>query len=183
MATTTIQSRTMPLKRTTPQRFGRPSSSDRRPGSEGRGRGANQRFSRPSSSDRRPGSEGRGGGRMDVSGGEETVPGSRESRLWWSRPGCRATTAAWSRGRHILQPGSATRSTSSLVHPYPAPSFHCSAMTRLGRAGLILTKPKEIRCELPTKGRMNQNMKVVSQCTTGNNPTLDSRYIVRQLTH
>ena len=67
---------------------------------------------------------------------------SRSPAEWWSRPGWRATHAAWCRGWHllVLQPGSATRATSTLAYSNPSPSSHGSAMVRLGRRCLILTK-------------------------------------------
>ena len=58
-------------------------------------------------------------------------------RQWWSRSGWRATHAAWRRGWHLLQPGSATRATSMLAYSNPSPSSHGSAVVRLGRGGLI----------------------------------------------
>ena len=72
-------------------------------------------------------------------------------RQWWSRPGWRATHAAWRRGWHllVLQPGSATRATSTLAYSNPSPSSHGSAMVRLGRRCLILAK-KGISRKQPT---------------------------------
>ena len=71
--------------------------------------------------------------------GRRAVP-----RQWWSRPGWRAITAApRHRWRHLLQPGSATRPTSTLAHSYlrVSPPSHGSAMVRADRSrrGLILS--------------------------------------------
>ena len=65
-------------------------------------------------------------------------------------PGLKATHAAWRRWWHVLQSGSATRSTSTLAHSNPSSSSRGSAMVRLGRRGLILTKPNRSSFVLQT---------------------------------
>ena len=60
-------------------------------------------------------------------------------------PGWRATTAAWRRGWNLLQPGSATRATSTLTYSKPSPSSHGSAMVELKEGALspkISVRPK-----------------------------------------
>ena len=79
------------------------------------------------------------GRRPPACGGHRAVPGSG------GPPGLRATHAAWRRWWHLQMSGSATRAASTLAYSNPSPSSQSSAMVRMGRRGLILTKPKKMR--------------------------------------
>ena len=77
--------------------------------------------------------------------------GRRLPGIWWSPIRSPAVmVATWLEGHtrgmapvrwlNLLQSGSATQLTSTLTYSNPSPSSHGSAMVRVNRRGLILTK-------------------------------------------